>query len=270
MRKSIILLIAVVALTACPNKVETDKTIYVKLETTHGDIKLMLYDETPLHRDNFVELVKSGFYNDILFHRIITGFMIQTGNAQTRAAYVEGADLSKYRYTIPAEIVPGLFHRKGAVAAARTGDSSNPLRASSSTQFYIVQGVTHDEEQILKQQGRINESIRMNMYYRYMAEEKALADSAGLQVSTAELQEKATLRMNAYFEGREPYIISDEQKAVYATEGGSPHLDMNYTVFGQVIEGFDVIDKIAVEERDRSDRPLSDRVRILKAEIVNK
>lgn len=268
MNKSILLFASLLVITACQNRTEPDKTVYVKLETTHGNITLMLYDETPLHRDNFVELVKSGFYNDILFHRIIDGFMIQTGNPQTRGTYVEGADMSKYRYTIPAEIVPGIFHRKGAVAAARTGDSSNPLRASSSTQFYIVQGITHDSAQIILQEGRINDNIRMNMYYRYMAEERALADSAGLQLSTAELQEKATFRMNEYFEGKEPYIIPEDQKAAYATEGGTPHLDLNYTVFGQVIEGFEVIDKIAAEERDRADRPLSDNVRILKAEIV--
>lgn len=270
MRKSIFLLVAILALTACPGKKEIDTTIYVKLETTHGDIKLVLYDETPLHRDNFAELVKSGFYNDILFHRIIQGFMIQTGNPQTRSSYVEGADLSKYRYTTPAEFVPGLFHRKGAVAAARTGDAGNPLQASSSTQFYIVQGEIYDSEAILKQEGRINENIRMNRYYRYMAAERALADSAGLQLSPAELQEKATIKMNEYFEGREPYVIPQEQKEVYATEGGTPHLDMNYTVFGQVIEGFEVIDKIAAEERDQTNRPLSDGVRIIKAEIVKK
>jgi peptidyl-prolyl cis-trans isomerase B (cyclophilin B) len=270
MKKSILLFTALLIITACQNKKEADKTVYVKLETTHGDITLMLFNETPLHRDNFVALVNSGFYNDILFHRIIEGFMIQTGNPQTRGNYIEGADLSKYRYTIPAEIVPGLFHRKGAVAAARTGDASNPLRASSSTQFYIVQGVTHDSVQIIRQEERINENIRMNMYYRYMAEERALADSAGLQLSPAEIQEKAATKMNDYFEGKDQYIIPDEQKEAYATEGGAPHLDMNYTVFGQVIEGFEVIDKIAAEERDRADRPLSDSVRILKAEIIKK
>ena len=270
MKKIFLILLVMIAIAGCQNKKETDETVYVRLETTHGDITLMLYDETPLHRNNFVELVKSGFYDDILFHRIIDGFMIQTGNPQTRGTYIEGADLSKYRYTIPAEIVPGLFHKKGAVAAARTGDSSNPLRASSSTQFYIVQGVTHDSAQIIRQEERINDNIRMNMYYRFMAEERAQADSAGLQLSTAELQEKATIRIDEYFKNIEPYNIPEDQKAVYATEGGTPHLDMNYTVFGQVLEGFEVINKIATEPRDRSDRPLSDTVRILKAEIVKR
>jgi peptidyl-prolyl cis-trans isomerase B (cyclophilin B) len=268
MKKLILLAATAIILTACPQK--TDKIHFVKLTTTHGDIKLKLYNETPLHRDNFISLVNSGFYDGILFHRIIEGFMIQTGNPQNRSTCIEGSDQSKYRYTIPAEIVSGLFHKKGALAAARTGDQGNPLRASSGTQFYIVQGVTHDGESIAKQEERINKGIRDNLYFRYMAEEKAISDSTGLQLTTAEIQEKATLRMHDFFENKEPYVISGEQRAVYATEGGAPHLDMSYTVFGEVIEGFDVIDKIAAEPRDKSDKPLSADVRIIKAEIVRK
>jgi cyclophilin family peptidyl-prolyl cis-trans isomerase len=269
MKRSLIVLISAILLTGCQGN-NQEKTSHVKLTTKHGDIILKLYNETPLHRDNFLLLVKEGFYNNILFHRIIQNFMIQTGNPQTRGSYIEGADVSKYRYTIPAEIVPGLFHKKGAVAAARTGEQCNPLRASSGTQFYIVQGVKQDEESLAVQEERINKGIMDNLYYRYMAEEKALADSLGLQLTNAEIQEKAALRMNAWFEDKPPYRISDEQRAVYTTIGGSPHLDMNYTVFGEVIEGFDVIDKIAAESRDLSDRPLADDVRILRAEIIRK
>ncbi|MBE0676575.1 MAG: peptidylprolyl isomerase [Bacteroidales bacterium] len=268
MKKYFLLIAAVVLLTACSEK--ADKVYFVRLTTKHGDIKIKLYNETPGHRDNFLELVKAGFYDDILFHRIIEGFMIQAGNPQTRSTYVEGSDISKYRYTIPAEIVPGLYHKKGAVAAARTGDQGNPLRASSGTQFYIVQGVIHDEESIIRQEERINKGIRDNLYFRYMAEEKAISDSAGLQSGAAEIQERATLRMHAYFEDKEPYVIPEEQRAVYATQGGAPHLDMNYTVFGEVVEGLDIIDKIAAEPRDKSDKPLAADVRIIKAEIVKK
>jgi peptidylprolyl isomerase len=268
MKKSIFLLLAVLLLSGCSES--TEKTYYVNLTTKHGEIKLMLYNETPAHRDNFLLLVKEGFYNGILFHRIIKNFMIQTGNPQMRSNYVEGADISRYRYTIPAEIVPGLFHKKGALAAARTGDQTNPLRASSGTQFYIVQGIKHDLESIVEQEARINKGIRDNMYFRYMAEEKAVADSLGLEISQAEIQEKATLRMHEYFENVSPYVISEEQRAAYATVGGAPHLDMNYTVFGEVVSGFEVIDKIAAENRDRSDKPLADDVRIIRAEIVKK
>lgn len=266
-----LLLTALISLifSAC-NQNSVEESSFVKLHTTHGDITIRLYNETPLHRDNFLTLVKSGFYNDILFHRIIKGFMIQTGNPETKGNYVKGANLSVYRYTIPAEIVEGLYHKKGAVAAARTGDQVNPLRASSGTQFYIVQGVIHSDESLAAQEERINKGITDNMYFRYMAEEKALADSLGQVLSNAEIQEKATLRMHSYLADREPYKISDAQKAVYTTIGGSPHLDMNYTVFGEVTDGFDVIDRIAAEERDRSDKPLSDKVRILRAEIIKK
>jgi cyclophilin family peptidyl-prolyl cis-trans isomerase len=265
-----LLLVLFVALfgAACAEK--SDPVTLVKLTTKHGDIKLQLFDETPLHRDNFVKLVNEGFYNDILFHRIIEGFMIQTGGPENRAGNTEGADLSKYRYTLPSEIDSSLFHRKGAVAAARTGDHVNPLRNSSGTQFYIVQGKVWDAEGLAGQEERIYNSLKQNLYFRYMAEEKARLDSTGIQLSPAELQELATLRVNDYFETIPTFTIPEEHKAVYMSEGGTPHLDMNYTVFGQVIEGMEVIDKIAAEARDASDRPLANDVRIIKAEIVKK
>jgi cyclophilin family peptidyl-prolyl cis-trans isomerase len=253
---------------SCAEK--SDPVTLVKLTTKHGDIKLQLFNETPLHRDNFIKLVNDGFYDDILFHRIIEGFMIQTGGAENRGAYTEGADVSAYRYTLPAEIDSAFFHRKGAVAAARMGDNVNPLRNSSGTQFYIVQGRVWDAEGLTMQEDKINNSQKQNLYFRYMAEEKARLDSTGLQLSPAEIQELATLRVTDFFENVPRFTISEEHKSVYMSEGGSPHLDMSYTVFGQVIEGMEVIDKIAAEERDGSDRPLASDLRIIKAEIVKK
>lgn len=268
MKKTI--LIATVFLTLLSCSQPGEKVYLVKLTTTHGDIKLRLYNETPLHRDNFISLVEKGFYNDIMFHRIRDGFMIQTGNPQTKKGVTENTDLSPYRYTLPAEIVPGLFHKKGAVAAARTGAQSNPLLNSSGTQFYIVQGVVHTDSTLKNQEARINKDMRDNLYYRYMHEEKGAADSAGVELSVAEIQERAALRIHDYFENNQLYTIPAEQREIYKTTGGSPHLDMNYTVFGEVTEGLDVIDKIAAEKRDANDRPLSENVRILKAEIVKR
>ncbi len=253
---------------SCADK--SDQITLVKLTTKHGDIKLQLYNETPLHRDNFIKLVNEGFYNDILFHRIIEGFMIQTGGAENRGAYTEGADVSAYRYTLPAEIDTAFFHRKGAVAAARMGDNVNPLRNSSGTQFYIVQGKVWDAEGLVTQEQRVYNSQKQNLYFRYMNEEKARLDSTGLQLTQAEIQELATLRVNDFFETVPMFTFPEEHKNVYMSEGGSPHLDMSYTVFGQVIEGMEVIDKIAAEARDASDRPLASDVRIIKAEIVKK
>ncbi|MBM3420283.1 MAG: peptidylprolyl isomerase [Bacteroidetes bacterium] len=268
MNRVALVFISVLLLAGCNRAGE--KVFLVKLTTTHGDIKLKLYNETPGHRDNFLELVKSGFYNDIFFHRIYDGFMIQTGNPETRGSFVEGSDISKYRYTIPAEIIPGLYHKKGALAAARMGGQGNPLRASSGTQFYIVQGVVHTDETLAAQQERINRDFGDNLYFRYMSEEKAAADSAGIEISSAEIQEKVALRMHEYFENNEPYVIPPEQREVYKTVGGTPHLDTNYTVFGEVTEGFDVIDKIAAEPANEAGRPHSGQVRIIRAVVVKK
>jgi cyclophilin family peptidyl-prolyl cis-trans isomerase len=268
MKKLLFLLFIALFGISCAEK--SEPVTLIKLTTKHGDIKLKLFNETPLHRDNFIKLVNEGFYDDILFHRIIEGFMIQTGGAENRGAYTEGSDLSAYRYTLPAEIDTALFHRKGAVAAARMGDNVNPLRNSSGTQFYIVQGKVWDAEGLAGQEERIYNSQKQNLYFRYMAEEKARLDSTGVQLTPAEIQQLATLRVDEYFDTIPMFKIPDHHKAVYMSEGGTPHLDMSYTVFGQVIEGMEVIDMIAAEERDDSDRPLAADLRILKAEIVKK
>lgn len=265
--KYILIILAITLLSfSCDEKGE--KITYVKLTTTEGDITLKLFNETPLHRDNFIKLVEEGFYNDIIFHRIIEEFMCQVGSPASRAAYVQGADVSRFNYTVPAEIDTAFFHRKGALAAARTGDSSNPLRKSSGTQFYIVQGKVWDAEGLISQEERINKGIRDGIYYKYLYEERAKQDTTGTAFTPAELQEMATIRAASYFESALPYSMPDAHKAVYMTEGGSPHLDMNYTVFGQVIEGLEVIDKLAATLKDDAGNPIPTEKKILKAEIV--
>lgn len=181
---------------------------YVLIATDYGDMVVKLYNETPLHRDNFTKLVKEGFYDSLLFHRVIKNFMIQGGDPDSRHAKA-GALLGNggLNYTIPAEFKSGLYHKKGALAAARMGDNVNPQKASSSTQFYIVQGEpwSTDRLQILEQRGM---------------------------------------------------LFTPEQKSTYASLGGTPFLDGEYTVFGEVVEGLDVIDKIAAVQTDRNDRPI--------------
>lgn len=192
----------------------------IAFKTTEGDFKIKLYDETPLHTENFVKLVKSGYYNNVLFHRVIEGFMIQTGDPNSREA-VSGQSLGEGGpgYTIPAEFKQNLFHKKGAVAAARLGDQVNPSKSSSGSQFYIVQGqvLSPDQLDMLVNSGR-HESF------------------------------------------------TPEQKKAYTTVGGTPHLDNNYTVFGEVTEGLEVIDQIAAAKTDQRNRPLSD-IKILNAYI---
>ncbi len=193
----------------------------VVFETTSGSIKMKLYDETPLHKENFINLVKDGYYDSILFHRVIQGFMIQGGDPNSRKAEA-GRPLGDGGpdYTIPAEFHPDLFHKKGAIAAARLGDQINPAKNSSGSQFYIVQGQVLNADQL-------------NM----------LTQS-----------------------GRHKTFSENEIKA-YTTVGGTPQLDQNYTVFGEVIEGLDVVDRIASADTDGRNRPVND-VRIIKAYIL--
>lgn len=193
----------------------------VLIETSMGNITVMLYDETPLHRDNFIKLVESNFYDSILFHRVINNFMIQAGDPTSKNA---APDVllgdSDTDYTIPAEFdYPKYYHKKGALAAARTSDDENPERRSSGSQFYIVQGRTFTDEKLDKYEAHLG--IKM------------------------------------------PAEIREYYKAI----GGTPHLDTQFTVFGEVLEGMDVVNAIAAVETNKDDRPLVD-VRILKMKII--
>ncbi len=192
----------------------------VLLRTDKGDMTIILHNETPGHRDNFIKLVEDGFYDGLLFHRVIEGFMIQTGDPMSKDA-VPGEPLGSGGpgYTIPAEFVPELFHQKGALAAARQGDQVNPERESSGSQFYIVQGRRWSDEELDQ------------------------------------------------MDARREQPLTEEQREVYQTKGGVPHLDETYTVFGQVVDGMEVIDQIADTETDDRDRPKED-VRIIEVKIL--
>jgi cyclophilin family peptidyl-prolyl cis-trans isomerase len=185
--------------------------VLVKIETDSGTMIAELYDQTPLHKDNFLKLVKEHFYDGLLFHRVIKNFMIQGGDPDSRNAK-PGALLGEggLKYSIPAEFDTALFHKKGALAMVRESDETNPQKASSSTQFYIVEG---------------------------------------RPVTDAQMDQ---------WETRFKIKIPENHRAIYRTIGGAPFLDMNYTVFGQVIKGLDVIDKIANAPKDANDRPLHD------------
>jgi len=195
--------------------------------TSYGTIVLRLYDSTPLHRDNFIRLVKSGYYDSVLFHRVIKNFMIQAGDPNSKHSE-PGEPLGNGGpdYTIPAEFRASLFHKKGVLAAARESDDANPSKASSGSQFYIVQG-------------------------------KKFTDAGLDSVETIRLK------------GRK---IPIEHREVYKTTGGTPHLDLNYTVFGEVVSGLNIVDSIAATPTSKGedqDRPLQD-IRIIKARLIKK
>lgn len=203
-----------------------DRKSDVLLQTSMGDIVIRLSDSTPLHRDNFLKLVKVSFYDSILFHRVINHFMIQAGDPESKSA-PSGKPLGNGGpgYTVPAEFRSTIFHKKGVIAAARMGDNVNPEKASSGSQFYLTQG-------------------------------RIFTDAGLDSVETYRLKRK----------------IPAEQREVYKTIGGTPHLDQNYTVFGEVVEGSDVIDTIASVETSKGadlNRPIKD-VRIIKAKLIKR
>jgi peptidyl-prolyl cis-trans isomerase B (cyclophilin B) len=204
-----------------------DRKRDVELYTTAGNIVLRLYDSTPLHRDNFLKLVKAHYYDSVLFHRVIKNFMIQSGDPNSKTA-MAGQPLGNGGpgYMVPAEFRPSLFHKKGVLAAARNGDDVNPEKQSSASQFYIVQG---------------------------------------RKFTDRELDSVEVVRLKGY-------KLPVEHREVYKTIGGTPQLDQNYTVFGEVIKGLDVVDTIASTATSKGvdkDRPLQD-IRILKARLVKR
>ena len=233
----------------------------VKIQTTLGDIIVRLYDETPQHRDNFVKLAKEGYYDGTLFHRVIKDFMIQGGDPDSKGAPagkmlgVGGPD-----YTIEAEIKSGLYHKRGALAAARQGDEVNPERRSSGSQFYIVWGQVYNEGQ-LRQFSKQMEMQQMQAVFNALAKEhhdeimqmRRERNRAGLQ----ELQEKLAAEAEAQVKAQGAGM-TDEQRAIYSTVGGTPHLDGQYTVFGEVEEGLDIVEMIQQTKTARGDRPVDD------------
>jgi len=233
------------------------------MKTSKGDMKIKLYDETPLHRDNIVKLAQQGYYDSLLFHRVINEFMIQGGDPESKGA-VPGAVLGNGGpgYTIDAEInYPALFHKKGALAAARTGDQVNPEKKSSGSQFYIVQGKTYNDEGFKEIEKRYEGMKRQQLFYQTLEEYKDT-----LQAIQQTGDQSAMMNMRVMIEevvekklaDGPKLTIPEEVKEVYRTVGGVPHLDDNYTVFGEVVEGLEVIDAIAAVEKNGQDRPVDD------------
>jgi len=240
----------------------------ISIKTTLGDIMIRLYDGTPIHRDNFIKLVRSGFYDGISFHRVINNFMIQAGDPKTRNSGAGLAD-SLGTYTIPAEFRNEYFHKKGALAAAREGNDVNPEMRSSGTQFYIVQGTKFTDEEISQADQRMNSNIKQSLFTKLLKEAADSALATGRPLSSVEAQEIASIRMYNYLSGHQDYKTPEERRNAYTSSGGVPRLDGTYTVFGEVIEGLEIIDKIAAVKTDESDKPISE-VRILKMKISRK
>ena len=230
-RKIACLLLCLPVLAAVVCAEQPAKPKLVEFTTTLGRIKVRLYDETPQPRDNFVKLVNEGFYDGLLFHRVIKNFMAQAGDPNSRECdSTARLGTGGLDYTVPAEIVfPQLYHKRGALAAARLGDVVNPERASLACQFYLVQGKKYGEQELNEIEHRINMVLR----------------------------------------AAKPFKFTEAQRLQYGMFGGTPHLDGQYTVFGEIVEGFDVLDKICAVETGQADRPVDD-VRIIRARVVRR
>ena len=239
----------------------------VSIKTSMGDIKIKLYDETPIHRDNFIRLVNAGFYDGVSFHRIIKNFMIQAGDPSTKTGTSKHTPDSLKTFTIPAEFNNQYFHKRGALAAARQGNDVNPEMRSSGTQFYIVQGVKLSDDELNIAEQRINSNMKQSRFSSFIRQTSDSLRMAGAVLTDAQVQDIASLKMFQYITTYKDYKISEEQRNVYKTSGGTPRLDGTYTVFGEVTEGFDVIDKIAEVQTDSNDKPVND-IKIIKIKIV--
>lgn len=251
--------------TSCAQKKGHDYVITIK--TSFGDMVAILYDETPKHKENFIKLTKEKFYDSLLFHRVIEEFMIQGGDPNSKNAKA-GQSLGNGGpgYTVDAEFQPKYFHEKGAFSAARLGDQMNPAKASSGSQFYIVQGKKYTEEEITQ----LEQAMQYNKKNSALREVLGRPEYQAVKQTVVDKQREGNSAwLQAFFEQADTLIakanptyktfaFTPEQKKRYTEVGGSPHLDGDYTVFGKVIKGLEVIDKIAAVQKGPGDRPVED------------
>ena len=257
-------------------KVETvdiKKCKRVEIKTTLGTIEVALYNETPKHRDNFIKLAKEGYYDGVLFHRVIDEFMCQAGDGNSKTATVDTRlGDGDPGYTVEAEFVyPKLFHKRGALAAARTPDQVNPERRSSGSQFYIVTGKKYTAQQLAQmEQSRRNQQMQeiFNSLAASHRKDIMMWRREGNTAALDSLQAKLVDQTKAQVEKDGAFTFTSAQIEAYQTVGGTPHLDAQYTVFGEVVKGMDVVAKIEKSETGRNDRPVQD-IRIIKMTIKN-
>jgi peptidylprolyl isomerase len=273
----IILVIPLLLIGLVAGKSGKKKPTLVLIETPYGNMKVRLYDETPLHKENFIKLVNEHFYDSLLFHRVIKDFMIQGGDPHSKNA-PNGATLGNGGpgYEIPAEFIPQFYHKKGVIAAAREGDNVNPEKKSSGSQFYIVQGKIFTDEELNQMEERINFPAKKKLVFEYIEKPENLKLKTTLDsLQKARNFEQLNFTYDSVLKLLEPeyqkldlFHFTEQQRTDYKTIGGTPHLDRNYTVFGEVVEGLNVLDSIANVKTDKRDRPLENI--IMKMRVVKK
>lgn len=234
----------------------------VLIKTSLGDVVVRLYDETPQHRDNFLKLASEGYYNGTLFHRVIKNFMVQGGDPNSKGASANAQlGAGGPNYTIPAEFNTSLIHKKGALAAARQGDEVNPEKRSSGSQFYIVTGEVYSAGKLTQMEKQMEQQQLQGIFNQLVVENRSKIldlrknrDNAGLMALQEDLQKQTMAKAKEL--GAPKYTA--EQREIYTTIGGTPFLDQNYTVFGEVVEGLDVVDQIQNVKTKPGDRPVED------------
>lgn len=244
-----------------PKKSQTAEH-HVKIETSYGDMTIRLFNQTPAHRDNFIKLAEEGFFDGLLFHRVIENFMIQGGDPDSKNAEA-GKRLGGGTpgYTLPAEIDSSLFHKRGVLAAARRGGQSNPEKRSSGSQFYILQGTVFSHGALDTMEIKMNKQREKQLMQKHFNQAQDELNQLKMEnklnefnIRVAEIREAANQKASQLA----PIKIDAERREAYTTVGGYPSLDNEYTIFGEVIEGLDVLDKIAAVATDQYDRPLED------------
>ncbi len=245
----------------------------VLMHTSMGDIQLKLYNETPKHRDNFIQLVKDGTYNGLLFHRVIKDFMIQGGDVTSKDAPMnKSLGAGDLGYTVPAEFnYPKYFHKKGALCAARTGDEVNPERASSASQFYIVTGKKYSEAELNQMEKQLENRLKQSIFTRLQAENKPKIMEyyrSGNKEELAILRDTLIGKTELEAEKRKDETkLPKELREIYKTEGGVPFLDNQYTVYGEVVKGIEVVEAIQNVKTNKQDRP-TENVVITSVELI--
>ena len=266
----------IILATSCAQSKKNDYVVTIK--TKYGDMVAILFDETPKHKENFIKLAKAHYFDSLLFHRVIQGFMIQGGDPNSKKAKPgESLGNGGPGYTVPAEFNPKFFHEKGALSAARLGDQQNPEKASSGSQFYVVQGsvlTPADIDNLKYDQGMLMNGL-LKMFES--PSNKPLLDSLTSLYYSGDMvaYQKRLIELIPRVEKATGMKLtkanmSEEKRKLYTTVGGSPHLDGEYTVFGKVIKGLDIIDKIAAAQRDAGDRPVEDLRMFVSVEEMSK
>ena len=267
---TVLLLLAILSFSeSCAKK--SNETL-VRFETPFGNITLKLYPETIKHKENFLKLVNSGFYNGVLFHRVIANFMIQAGDPDSKTAksdvFLGSGDVG---YTIPAEFIyPKYYHKHGALAAAREGDQVNPQKASSGCQFYIVQGKTFTDTPLDSIERVKEQKLEVKLFQEILEKKQDEVKKYRMEKSQPKLdvlRDSILAVVHVEMKKHPTYKFTAQQRTDYKTIGGTPHLDGNYTVFGEVVEGLEIVERISKTKTGMHDRPIED-IKVIKAEVL--